>query len=99
MSGDDTTKDLTLMATKFEKPVNTMQNRQKQTILNNKNLTKMTLSSNATWHLKPQLKTTSCKLELETPIVMIAPPKQNFASVHHNKNINEEPKIKSGLRF
>jgi len=28
MSGDDTKKDLTLMATKFEKPVKTIQNQQ-----------------------------------------------------------------------
>jgi hypothetical protein len=28
---------------------------------------------------------------------MIAPPEQNLASVHHNKNTNEEPKSEGGL--
>jgi hypothetical protein len=59
----------------------------------------MTLSSDATWHLKPHSKTTLSKLELETPIVMITLPEQNFASIHHNKNTNEEPKIEGGLTF
>jgi hypothetical protein len=47
MSGDDTVEDLTLMATKFEKHVKIMQNQQKQTIRNNRNLTKMIFSLDA----------------------------------------------------
>jgi len=38
-------------------------------------------------------------LEPETPVVMSTLPEQNFASIHDNKNINEEPKIEGGLTF
>jgi hypothetical protein len=38
-------------------------------------------------------------LELETHVVIIAPLEQNFALVHHNKNIDEELKNECGLTY
>ncbi len=60
----------------------------------------MTLSLDATWHLKPHSRTTFGNLELETRVVMIAAPEQFFfAKIHHNKNTDEEPKSECGLTF